>query len=156
MIPGMNCSLIRPKLWVGHDPRDDEDFENLRALAITAILSLQDDEDRGAEGIESERKAAVDAGMVFENVPVKDFSMADLQLRLPTCVAALERLVGQGHTVYVHCTAGVARSPTVVAAYLHWGCGWELERALEHLQECRACAPCGDAILNARRSFLDR
>lgn len=142
--------MIQPNLWVGPDLREDENFRFLRALAITAILSLQDDGDRGADGIESERKAAVNAGMVFENVPVKDFSMADLQLRLPACAAALERLVSQGHTVYVHCTAGVARSPTVVAAYLHWGCGWELERALEHLQECRPCAPCGDAIRAAR------
>jgi hypothetical protein len=36
----MSCSPIQPNLWVGPDPRDDKDFENLHSLNITAILSL--------------------------------------------------------------------------------------------------------------------
>jgi protein-tyrosine phosphatase len=147
----MNCSMIQPSVWVGPEPRDEDDFRYLQALKITAILSLQDEEDRGQDGIEEEGKAAAGAGIVFENVQVKDFSVADLQLRLPACVAALEKLAGQGHTVYVHCTAGVNRSPTVVIAYLHWCCGWELEHALEQVQKCRPCAPSEEAIRNARR-----
>jgi len=107
----MTCSPIQPNLWVGPGPRDDEDFKNLRSLNITAVLSLQDEEDRGDGGIESERAAAARVGLAFESVPVKDFSNADLQLRLPKCIAALALLLGQGHSVYVHCTAGVSLLP---------------------------------------------
>jgi protein-tyrosine phosphatase len=146
----MTCTPIQPNLWVGPDPRDDEDFKNLQALNITAVLSLQDEEDRGAGGIESERAAATRAGLAFESVPVKDFSKADLQIRLPQCVAALAHLLDQGHTVYVHCTAGVSRSPSVAAAYLHWCCGWSLDQALVHVMQRRRCYPDEDAIRNAR------
>jgi protein-tyrosine phosphatase len=145
----MICSLIRPNLWVGPDLRVDQDFKHLQSLKITAVLSLQDEEDRGYGGIESERAAAARAGLAFESVPVKDFSNADLQLRLPECVAALERLLGQGHTVYVHCHAGISRSPSVIAAYLHWCSGWDLDQALAHVRQCRPCAPIEDAIRNA-------
>lgn len=137
----MDCSRIYGRLWVGAEPRDDADVRYLQALQITAILSLQDAEDRGDDGIAGERNAALQAGFQFENVPVKDFSPADLQLRLRDCVAALSRLVDEGHSVYVHCTAGVSRSPTVVAAYLHWRRGWELQEAVTHLRACRRCSP---------------
>jgi protein-tyrosine phosphatase len=148
----MTCSLIQPNLRVGPDPRDDEDFKNVQSLKVTAVLSLQDEEDRGDGGIESERAAAARVGLAFESVPVKDFSNADLQLRLPKCVAVLAHLLGEGHTVYVHCTAGVSRSPSVVAAYLHWCSGWDLDQALVHVMECRRCRRCypiEDAIRNA-------
>ena len=89
-------------------------------------------------------------GLAFESVPVKDLSKADLQLCLPKCVAALAHLLDQGHTVYVHCTAGVSRSPTVVAAYLHWCLGFHLDQALVHVRQRRRCCPLEDAIRNAR------
>src|SRR4029077_6607214 len=65
---------IQTNLWAGPDPRDDEDFRNLQSQNITAVLSLQDEEDRGDGGIESERAAAARVGLAFESVPVKDFS----------------------------------------------------------------------------------
>ena len=65
-------------------------------------------------------------------------------------VAALERMLKQGHSVYVHCSAGVNRSPTVVAAYLHWCLGYELLQALIHLHACRRCLPDAEAIHGAR------
>jgi protein-tyrosine phosphatase len=71
-------------------------------------------------GLSRSGRRQLGVGLAFESVPVKDFSNADPQLRLPKCVAALAHLLGQGHSVYVHCTARVSRSPSVVAAYLHW------------------------------------
>ena len=145
----MICSLIQPKLWVGPTPRSEEDFTHLRSLNITAVLSLQDEQDRDYAGIESERVAAARAGVVFESVPVKDFNNDELKLRLPECVTVLERFVHQGHSVYVHCHAGISRSPTVIVAYLCWCTGRELEGALSHVRQCRPCFPIADAIRDA-------
>jgi len=66
--------------------------------------------------------------------------IAQLQTCLPDSVAVLERMLKQGHSVYVHCSAGVNRSPTVVAAYLHWWLGYELFQARR-----RSMAPVGRA-----------
>ena len=47
----MNCSWALPNLAVGSSPKLDEEFQELRALEVTAVLSLQTDEDRGEGGI---------------------------------------------------------------------------------------------------------
>jgi atypical dual specificity phosphatase len=146
----LTCSRIQANLWVGPAPHRNQDFKHLQSLKITAILSLQDEEERGHDGIERERAEAVRAGLAFENISVKDFDNDDLQLRLPECVAALARLVRQGHTVYVHCNAGISRSPTVIAANLHGCSKWRLERAIAHVMRCRRCLPLEDAIRNSR------
>jgi protein-tyrosine phosphatase len=146
----MKCSWVLPNLAIGSDPRVDEEFQELKLLQITAILSLQTDEDRGVGGIEGELAAAHKAGLAISSVSIEDFNRAELRARLPESVAALERLLKQGHTVYVHCTAGVNRSPTVVAAFLHWCLGLELLQAVTHLHECRDCSPDVEAIHGAR------
>ena len=119
-------------------------------MGITAILSLQTDEDLGERGIEWEEKAAQTANLTFRSLPVKDFDAADLQQKLPDCVVQLDRMLKAGHTVYLHCTAGVNRSATVAAAYLHWCLAWPLERALAHVREVRDCSPNAGAICGAQ------
>jgi len=146
----MECSWVFPNLAFGSHPRVDEDFQKLKSEKITAILSLQTDEDRVKGGIEGERDAALDAGLAFSNIPIEDFNGGELRARLPAGVAELDRLLKQGHTVYVHCTVGVSRSPTVVAAYFQWCLGVELLQVLIHLHACRHCLPDGDAIQDAR------
>jgi protein-tyrosine phosphatase len=142
----MDCDRIAKNLFVGSSLHDASEVERLRSLGITAILSLQTEEDIGAEGLNREKKAAVAAELAFRNVQVNDFDAADLRRRLPQCVLALDELLKAGHTVYLHCTAGVSRSPTVAAAYLHWCLAWPLERALTCVCEARDCSPDADAI----------
>jgi hypothetical protein len=72
---------------------------------------------------------------------------------LPNCVATVERILATGNTLYLHCTAGVNRSPTVAVAYLHKCLQWPLERALEHIRGCRNCCPDADVIRRASVHF---
>jgi protein-tyrosine phosphatase len=142
----MKWDRVMPGLFVGPDPREEADFEALKAAKITSILSLQTKDDLRDRGIEWEERSALKVGLAFRSVPVTDFNSADLQRKLPDCVSVLDGMLKAGHSVYVHCTAGVSRSPTVVAAYLHWCLGWPLRRALTHLEETRNCAPNSDVI----------
>jgi dienelactone hydrolase len=68
-------------------------------------------------------------------------------------VATVERILATGNTLYLHCTAGVNRSPTVAVAYLHKCLQWPLERALEHIRGCRNCCPDADVIRRASVHF---
>ena len=79
----MNCHRVLPGLFVGPDPREGADFEALKSLAITAILSLQTKDDLRDRGLGWEKKAARAAGMDFLNIPVTDFDSANLQRKLP-------------------------------------------------------------------------
>ena len=150
VIPATDCDRVTSSLLIGSCPLDSEEIEELRSEGITAILSLQTDEDLEERGIEWERKAALAANLTFRSVPVRDFDSADLQQKLPNCVVVLDGMLKADHTVYLHCTAGVGRSPTVAAAYLHWCLAWPLERALAHVREARDCSPNAEAIRRAR------
>jgi protein-tyrosine phosphatase len=159
VIPTIDCDRVTSSLLIGSYPLDSKEIEELRSVGITAILCLQTDEDLGERGIEWERNATVTANLTFQSVPVRDFDAADLQQKLPNCVVLLDRMLKAGHTVYLHCTAGVNRSPTVAAAYLHSCLAWPLERALAHLREVRDCCPNAEAIQGARwpwRGVWDR
>jgi protein-tyrosine phosphatase len=150
VLPAMDCDRVTGNLLVGSYPLDNKELEELRSVGITAILSLQTEEDVKERGIEWEGKAALAANLTFRSVPVRDFDTADLQQKLPNCVVLLDRMLKAGHTVYLHCTAGAGRSPTIAAAYLHWCLAWPLERALAHLREVRDCSPNAEAIRRAR------
>lgn len=149
----MRIGIVTPQLVLGPAPLDEDDFRQLMEAKVTAVLSLETEEDVG-EGGESERGLAEACGMKFVGVPVTDFDRLELIKKLPECVNALERLIAGGDVAYLHCTAGVNRSPTVAVAYLHWKLGWELEKALEHVQECRNCVPDGEAIRNASKGSI--
>jgi protein-tyrosine phosphatase len=146
----VDCDRIIQNLVVGSCLLDTHEVEELRALGVTAILSLQTAGDTGERGIGWEEKAARAAKLSFQSVPVRDFDTAELQRKLPECVTVLDRLLKAGHTVYLHCTGGRERSPTVAAAYLHWCLAWPLERSLVHVREARDCSPDAMAIRRAQ------
>jgi dienelactone hydrolase len=156
----MKCDRVIPRLFVGAAPLADDDFQQLKTLNVTAILSLQTEEDGPEGAIESERNAAVEAGIGFTNLPVADFDRLELLWNLPKCVATVERILAAGDTLYLHCTAGVNRSPTAAVAYLHQCLRWPLEEALEHVRSCRNCCPDEDVIRKAyvhfRRAMVSR
>ena len=147
----MKCACVLPRLFLGPDPRDDDDFLQIRSLNVTAVISLQTEDDLRDRGMAWERDTAQAAGLIFCSVPVTDFDAADLELKLLERVSALPKLLDVGHTVYVHCTAGVSRSPTVAVAYLHWHQAWPLQKALAHVKSMRDCCPNEEVIKRVTR-----
>ena len=79
----MKCDRVIPHLFIGVAPLTDDDFQQLKALNVTAILSLQTEEDGQEAAIERERSAAVKAGIGFTNLPVTDFDRLELLWKLP-------------------------------------------------------------------------
>ena len=148
--PPMDCDRIAEHLFLGSCLLESKDLEDLWSLRVTAILSLQTDEDMGERGMEWEEYAALNAKLAFRNVPVRDFDAQDLQRKLPECVAVLDHMLKAGHTVYLHCTAGTGRSPSVAADYLHWCLAWPLETAVAHVRDRRNCSPNVESIRCAR------
>jgi protein-tyrosine phosphatase len=148
----MDVSRILPNLFVGPAPKSSRDIIYLKQdCEISAILNVQTDEDIAHWGLtrDSLESYYQKVGIEFQRVPVQDFDPEDLQRKLPQCVEVLDHLLHQGHKVYVHCSMGINRSPTVVIAYLHWIQGWRLEDAFAHVTKCRSCDPCIEAIRGA-------
>jgi protein-tyrosine phosphatase len=86
-------------------------------------------------------------------VPIVDCDDVSLQDRLPVAVAALEELRRRPpeRVVFVHCSAGVQRSPTVVVAHLAWHLGHELEAAVPLIRAARMIAAPRVAVIQASR-----
>jgi len=139
----MECDNIIDHFYVGQCVRTCKDVEALRKIGITAVVNLQTSEDETYTKIDwpSLEVCYRSRGIEVVRVPVRDFDEKDLADKLPECLRAVERLIGAGHTVYVHCTAGTGRSPSVAIAYLHWKCGMRLEKAYEYARSRRSCSP---------------
>ncbi len=152
----MNLDQVLPNIFLGSCPTSSSDIERLKSdSGITAVLNVQTAEDMAYWETEwADLEAAYqEASIECRRVPVVDFQPDDLCRRLPDCVKALDELLRGGHTVYVHCSAGMNRSPTTVVAYLHWTQGMSLDEALTFVMQRRYCAPYRDAIRQATANW---
>jgi hypothetical protein len=94
-------------------------------------------------------------GVLIVRYPFPDFSGEGLRAGLPAAVCALDKLLEAGHTVYLHCTAGMGRSPGVAIAYMYWVLGYStLDSAYAALTNIRPCGPNKDAIRLATCDML--
>jgi len=145
----MDISEILPNVFVGPCPRNHRDIDQLkRDHKISAVLNVQTDDDYAYWGIDWHtlethyRKLKIEV----RRIPVRDFDPDDLRKNLPQCVEALDALLQKGHKVYVHCSMGVNRSPSIVIAYLIWKKGMSLAEAFNHVTNIRSCDPYIEAI----------
>ncbi len=144
----MEYAQILSRLYVGSHPARIEDIELLRReLAATAILNLQTDEDMQAIGLDFRPLEAYYriSPLALVRVPMME-ELPVMREKLTQCIRALERLLAADETVYLHCTAGIGRSPTVAIGYLHWRLGWELDAAVAHVKQVRQCSPHLEAL----------
>ena len=149
----MDFTRILDRLYVGTCPRTNLDIELLCRYGFGAVLNLQTNEDEVHLKIDWPR---LEAGyrshrVELRRVPVRDFDSGDLATNLPQCVAALRELLDAGHTVYLHCSAGAGRSPTVAIAYLHWERGMAFDEACHYVRSLRICSPMLDASTMPQR-----
>lgn len=125
---------ITDQLWVGSYPADEADWTLLaEGYGVEAVLNLQTDDDLRGEGLlpAVAWKMSMASGLTVERVPITDFRPDEVQRWLVPAVAALHALAIEHARVFVHCTAGMNRSPTIALAYLILKEGWTVEQALE-------------------------
>jgi len=151
---------ILPELLIGSRPGAAADIQVLRdSLGVTAVLSLQSDADLARQDTRWDEQAARygRAGILAERLPIVDFDARDLRQHLARAAAALDRMVRMPHRVYLHCTLGLNRAPTVAIAWLAWHRGEPLARAWQRVTQARECAPDFEAlwVLNRARQTGD-
>lgn len=135
--------IIDGRLWVGCVARPG-DARQLQRMGITIVVSLQTEADLKQYGISQDKlvRALEDVSIDIRWVPVEEFNRADLTLQLPTCVAVVEAALAPAWAkLYLHCSAGIIRSPTVAAAYLMKTYSMSAEKASDILIAKRDCRP---------------
>jgi protein-tyrosine phosphatase len=140
--------IISGKLWVGSYVRP-ENIDALRNLEITSILNLQSDWDLANYSISLEKLLAAChlAEIELRRTPIPDFDRQAVAIALPYAVEELENaLAPSSGRVYVHCTAGINRAPTLAAAYLIKAGGLTAQEAYDYVIARRNCSPYLDTL----------
>jgi hypothetical protein len=146
--PGFEFHEVFERLTVGPCPNTPERIRAVKQAGYTAVVSVQTDEDLTELGLSWPLlwKFLVGQGLSCQRVPIRDFDQKALARGLEEAVAAVNDLHRSGHRVYLHCTAGVNRSPSVAIAWLMAHQQMELEVAWELVTARRPSAPHRSAI----------
>ncbi len=142
----MHHTDLDHQLAAGAAVRTVEDVELLVEASVTAVVCLQSDADVASYHFDTVRDRCVALGMTHTRVPIIDFEPEDLWVHLDAAVAAVQAQVEGGRKVYVHCTVGLNRSPSVVIAWLVAHRGRALRDATEWLMERREVYPYPDVM----------
>lgn len=135
-------------MWVGCYVLP-QDIDVLKEMGITFILSLQSDRDLANHNISLKKlmKTYDLAGIEMFRTPIPDFDRHALGMRLPRAVEKLENaLAPESARVYVHCTYGINRGPTIAAAYLVKAGGLSAKEAFSYVTARRKCSPYLDTL----------
>lgn len=131
------------QLLIGEYPRHEDATWLKDTFGVTAVHSLQDDEDLRFNGLDiAALKAAYDqTGITLVRTPIPDGSANALAAHLEEALANLQALVQAHERVYLHCNAGLNRAPTVAIAFMHTFYNMPLLEALAYVKQRRPCGP---------------
>lgn len=115
------CFNIGENLYTGAYPDSDLEIRKLRSIGVTAVLNLQTDEQKTQQNVDILEMGQFHKaqGILLVNHPLSDaHPEAYLDGLYQGCLILQDLLEEQDHCVYVHCTTGISRAPTLIASYL--------------------------------------
>ncbi len=128
---------IRANLLIGPSVHPT-DLPRLRRAGVNAILSLQEGGRDLPTAAIDRMQAACEPVVAFRNVGIPDYDPEGMIRLLPVALETLRGLHADGRVVYLHCTEGINRAPSIALAYLVAAERLEVEVALA---EIRAADP---------------
>lgn len=141
--------IIPNRLAVGAFPTQSYQISYLSQMGITSVLSLTEPQEMSVP-------QDVYNQFVWQNVAIPDGArggVPNLEQFQQAC-AILSRWHQKGHVTYVHCLAGVGRSPSVCIAYLIQIEGISLQEAIGKVQEIHPPTYPDSAQIEVLQAFL--
>lgn len=135
----INFGPVEPTLLIGNAPQGRVDVARLKQMRITAVLSLQSDFDFKTHDIDIEtlQSAYQENDIQLHRISIIDFDETDLGNNVAEAAKTLNQLLSVGHSVYVHCNAGVCRAPATVLTYLCFYRDMSVDAGLEYIRLAR-------------------
>lgn len=166
----IHYSRILPNIWLGSCPRQLEHVtvKLKHELGVTAVMNFQTEWDivqnswgcnRYPEPMSPEvlMRLYKEEGLAYVWMPTPDMSTEGRIQMLPQAVCLLHGLLQNGHTVYVHCNAGVGRSTAAVSGWLKYVMGWSLRKVQYFLASRRPAVYIDEeALIRAEDDFFQK
>ncbi|CAH7316547.1 Epm2a [Phodopus roborovskii] len=167
---GCILTIILPNIWLGSCPRQLEHvtIKLKHELGITAVMNFQTEWDiiQNSSGCnrypepmtpDTMMKLYKEEGLAYIWMPTPDMSTEGRVQMLPQAVCLLHALLENGHTVYVHCNAGVGRSTAAVCGWLHYVIGWSLRKVQYFIMAKRPAVYIDEeALAQAQEDFFHK
>ncbi|PFH31050.1 serine/threonine specific protein phosphatase [Besnoitia besnoiti] len=135
----MHYSTIFPRFFVGSCPRQLKHIRHLKEdLKVTCVVNLQTEQDlcnNYPDPIASSRSAEAvshlydGSGLRYVWLPTADMCDSARKIAVANAAFLILGLFQNGHSVYVHCNAGVGRSIAAACAFLCFAVGLDLRKA---------------------------
>lgn len=167
----IHFSRILPRIWLGSCPRQVEHvtIKMKHELGITAVMNFQTEGDvvNNSYGCRRNPEEPMtpetmmhlykDTGLVYVWIPTPDMSTEGRVRMLPQAVLLLHSLLENGHTVYIHCNAGVGRSTAALCGFLMYVLGWSLRKVQYFVTARRAAVYIDEeALVQAQSDFTQK
>lgn len=136
-----DVSEVVPGLFLG-PALDKHQWRGLRNRGVDVVVSLQ------AETVDNAETMALEGYLWLPTCDGEAPTLEQLRMGVQFIASAL----AADKKVYVHCLAGVGRSPTFCAAYLVYN-GHSLEEALQRVRQTHPSTMLNETQLRALRHF---
>ncbi|KAI0792541.1 protein-tyrosine phosphatase-like protein [Abortiporus biennis] len=131
---------IIPNLWIG-DINSALQADSLKEKNIHSIVSVI----RGTLSIHET--------FMKHQIDLDDSQDADVLSHLVSAISFMQKELDKGRGVLVHCQAGISRSATIVAAYLMYSQGMNLQEALDLIRQARPVADPNENFMSQLEIF---
>lgn len=128
---------VRGRLWLMPCPTP-EDLDAAAAAGVTRVVSMLTLSEAEGLGMADEQVLCAARGMDFQNAPIKDFGVPDMQT-FEELILGLKQKIAARAAIAVHCRAGIGRSG-MVSACLLVACGVAPEDAIAQVSKARGVA----------------
>lgn len=146
----MKYTEVVDTIYVGSSPLSPKDIKALRKIGITAVMNLQTDADILYWRIDWEKmnRAYQKSNIEVYRYPIRDFDKDILAEKLNGGITLLDEILAKRHKVYLHCNAGLNRSPTMAIAFLVKKRNMNISEAASLIMSRYYCEPYLDIIMN--------
>jgi protein-tyrosine phosphatase len=142
----MDLTWVTPRIAVGGGIWTGANMAKVAAAGVTHIIDMQVEFD--------DTPLAEPYGIeVFWNQVDDDFQPKPAEIFQPGIEFALAALENPEHKLLIHCAAGVHRAPMMALALLRVQ-GWDLQEAMELMEERRPVVDFADVYVRSVEDFI--
>jgi len=135
---GIDCDEVYPNVFIG-DERTVRNKAFLKMLGISHVVNCA--EGSGFTMVSTGSGYYADVGIKYIGINVLDIPQARISAHFHECANFMDKAIGEGGRVIVHCYMGLSRSATIAIAYLMIKKQMSAEEALRTVRRHREIRP---------------